>query len=711
MNNKSSIPTCPVEVRSLSAHVRPADNPAWSGDRLSAIQERPLTVESLQVIASDEHADSHGVWSFGIDAALAGYDGERFQQEASFDADCGLTIELGAVRAPQGSMLCLYQHKEWWMRPCWAESYRQIPQRTQLLLWRSSGRYPDGCGEGYMWNAALAVCGQSLRADISGTENGFRVSVCSNVPGHTAMTDMVLVCASASEPYACIEACVKQGAQMQGIMLRDQRPFPRQCEGLGWCTWDSLGQEVNESDILLKMDEFRRQGIPLSWVLIDDGWSQVDRERKLLQGWHADRERFPEGLGHTVRILKQRYGVKYVGVWQAYQGYWNGVDPASGIAMEAKGFLQRMPNGCMVPGGEPQQSFGWWHAWDGYLRGAGVDFVKVDSQSSMSVMSRSLESYGATATGRHTGLDAAVAMHFHGALINCMGMAPEDYWHRPSSPIVRTSDDFLPREVSSLTEHVMQNVYVSAVMRELYHCDWDMFWTEHPHARTHALLRMMSAGPLYCSDALGHTCPDELRPLLAQDGFLPRCDAAGVPDVSDLIDDPRRHQGALIINSSVASVGVHAVIGLADGSQEHGHGSEPCLAAIRAQDEALWLYSWDSRAAVRLGPGEQMPVAVDYGEASLYLSVAQKDASRYGGIIPIGLVEKYLSPAFVTHVVRTEQGVCVELREPGTFAYLDPSQLTSRVTQGNTDRTFECNDVVVTVESDGSPLFIDFNRQ
>jgi hypothetical protein len=106
-----------------------------------------------------------------------------------------------------------------------------------------------------------------------------------------------------------------------------------------------------------------------------------------------------------------------------------------------------------------------------------------------------------------------------------------------------------------------------------------------------------------------------------------------------------------------------------------------------------------------------MPVAVDYGEASLYLSVAQKDASRYGGIIPIGLVEKYLSPAFVTHVVRTEQGVCVELREPGTFAYLDPSQLTSRVTQGNTDRTFERNDVVVTVESDGSPLFIDFNRQ
>ncbi len=81
---------------------------------------------------------------------------------------------------------------------------------------------------------------------------------------------------------------------------------------------------------------------------------------------------------------------------------------------------------------------------------------------------------------RHRAVDLAASAFFNNALINCMGMAPEDYWRRPYSPITRTSDDFFPRIPESLPEHAIENAYCSLLMGCLYHCDWDMFWTKHP---------------------------------------------------------------------------------------------------------------------------------------------------------------------------------------------------------------------------------------
>ena len=90
------------------------------------------------------------------------------------------------------------------------------------------------------------------------------------------------------------------------------------------------------------MEEFRRKNIPVSWVLLDDGWSDVDRKNGTLRSFGADPSRFPKGLSHTVRLLKDEFGVKYVGVWQAFQSYWNGVDPNGEVARRMKESLTRI---------------------------------------------------------------------------------------------------------------------------------------------------------------------------------------------------------------------------------------------------------------------------------------------------------------------------------------------------------------------------------
>lgn len=52
-----------------------------------------------------------------------------------------------------------------------------------------------------------------------------------------------------------------------------------------------------------------------------------------------------------MRLLKDEFGVKYVGVWQAFQSYWNGVDPNGEVARRMKESLTRITArrpGCVI---------------------------------------------------------------------------------------------------------------------------------------------------------------------------------------------------------------------------------------------------------------------------------------------------------------------------------------------------------------------------
>lgn len=397
-------------------------------------------------------------------------------------------------------MLCLYQHKEWWMRPAWCTNPADIPSRTQLVLWRGDERgdlpaaakadAPTGVvlaggkprqdtdepAPVATWTAVMAFSGDDTRADLhgdigpesdgqksvdGGTSGGnlpsggnvvgssvagiidpstisgrFRLNVASNRAGRTALADTVAYVAQGADPYAVIRACVAAGARRSGIATVDRRPLPEALSGFGWCTWDSLGRDVSEAAIIEKMEEFRAKGVPVSWVMIDDGWSRTDREAETLIGLDADPERFPHGLAHTVDLLRERYGVRHVGVWAAFQGYWSGLEPnGQAVARIGAEHLAVTSNGCLIPGPGRRQASMFWATWLSLLRDMGIDCVKIDSQSSMSTMTRGVESYGEATIERHAALDRLVETEMGGAMINRMGMAPESYWHRPVSAV------------------------------------------------------------------------------------------------------------------------------------------------------------------------------------------------------------------------------------------------------------------------------------
>ena len=675
---------CPVAVRQVVAQI-------ISGTRCyggAVGQTMPLPSSVVRISADSGTSPGSGTecptWRIDVNATVPqpdGYD-KRFQEQDAFDPDCALEVVLDVQPVPHGPMLCLYQHKEWWMRPVWCDSLADVPERTQMILWRG----------GDVWTALVAVCGDDARADLHGTtraadadavdaspSSGLRAAMSFNRVGRTALADTVAYVAQGADPYAVIRACVAAGARRNGIATVDRRPLPEALSGFGWCTWDSLGRDVSEAAIIEKMEEFRAKGVPVSWVMIDDGWSRTDREAETLIGLDADPERFPHGLAYTVDLLRERYGVRHVGVWAAFQGYWSGLEPnGQAAARIGAEHLTVTSNGCLIPGLGRRQASMFWATWLSLLRDMGIDCVKIDSQSSMSTMTRGVESYGEATIERHAALDRLIETEMGGAMINCMGMAPESYWHRPVSAVTRTSDDFLPHDPASLAEHLLQNAYCSLLMRELYRCDWDMFWSSHPHARTHALMRALSAGPVYCSDAAGRTDSAVLGPLLLSDGRVPRPDTAAVPVPSALLADPTRAESAWCVTATCGDWRLLAFVGMnPDRSQrvrlrEALRGLSTC-----AGGGERWVVDREAMTAERLHPGDGEGSAeplLAYGESRLYYVW---NGPRDAAVMPLGLIDKIVAPATVGGDAADDQTsgsaeTTVTLAEPGRFAFLDP---------------------------------------
>lgn len=424
-----------------------------------------------------------------------------------------------------------------------------------------------------------------------------------------------------------------------------KQTLPESLRGFGWCTWDSLGTNVSEQAIIAKMEEFAAKHVPVSWVLIDDGWSQVENGK--LTGFDADTTRFPQGLSHTIDVLKHDFGVRYVGVWQAFQGYWCGVDvdalagkPESdddwreyykqgysdGDArvedpklLVSRSAFETLPNGMAIPTANPECAALFWRTWNTHLDAAGIDFVKVDSQGTLPVLTRGLESYASLGV-RHDAVEYATNWirheddngdweYAHLAVIHCMGMTPENYWQRCAEGVARTSDDFFPNIPESLAEHAIENAYCSLLIGCLCYCDWDMFWTRHPHARTHMLLRWISGGPIYCSDKLGETDSAPLAPLFDADGNLTHPDGVGVPVLDSLLADPVHGDVPLGIRNTFRGDEVLLFVGL--------NADAPQTAHIRATESPLTVFDPQTGERVHLSVGEDLALTLHYGECEL----------------------------------------------------------------------------------------------
>lgn len=564
---------------------------------------------------------------------------------ATLEAREHFRVEFGETPGLQKA-LALYLYSDWWSRPHFANDLNGLPRRTQMVLWeREEGGY-----------VCLVPLPGSARTEFSSRTGTAGCDVSLVDPGHAEWSGPCFVAACGEDPYELVRRCVVRGMQVCGHpgKPRWEKPLPEAFQGLGWCTWNALYHNVNEKAVLEKAAEFRNEGLPIRYLLIDDGWSET-RDYRLIS-FDTNPESFPRGLRPLVQDLKGEFGIPYVGVWHTFTGYWQGMTGDSTLLDGLREHILKTKRSTWIPYPEPQRSFGFWNAWHSRLRSEGVDFVKVDNQGATSHHTYGTMPAGTASGGQQRGLQASGGANLSQGILNCMCMALESGWHWTSSNVARNSEDYFPDRPETAPEHARQNVYNNLLHSNFAWPDWDMWWSYGPVAKYHAALRAISGGPVYFTDQVGKGDAAVLWPFVTPAGELLRCDEPAMPCRDVLLEDPSQGGVALKAYNRCGEAGMLLAANAAEGDVAVQTVLSPADVPGLAGDQ--WAvyehFTGESRLVSR---GERWQVELAAGEARLYVLAPVKD-----GAAIVGLADKYVSPAAVIAGSVASGGIMVTLK-------------------------------------------------
>ena len=323
-----------------------------------------------------------------------------------------------------------------------------------------------------------------------------------------------------------VEAEVKASAENEEKALWMENWY----DGLTYCTWNALGQDLTQKKIFDALDILDKNDIKITNLIIDDNWQSLDNsgESQFQRGWtdfEANKEGFPKGLGFAVTTIRDNHpNIQHVAVWHAILGYWGGVSPKGSIARKYKTKQVRKQRGLVdgfmtvVDPDDVQEMYNDFYQ---FLLESRIDSVKTDAQFFLDLLDEA-EDRRRFIKAYQDAWTISSLRFFSIKAISCMSQTPQILFHsqlptnRPQL-MVRNSDDFFPEIPTSHPWHVFTNAHNSLLTCHLNVLpDWDMFQTSHPYSSFHAAARCVSGGPIYFTDEPGKHDVELIRAMTAQ---------------------------------------------------------------------------------------------------------------------------------------------------------------------------------------------------
>ncbi|XP_068472711.1 probable galactinol--sucrose galactosyltransferase 2 isoform X1 [Phaseolus vulgaris] len=602
--------------------------------------------------------------------------------------------------------LCCFRFKLWWMTQRMGTCGRDVPLETQFMLIESKESEVDGENSPTIYTVFLPLLEGPFRAVLQGNEKN-EIEICLESGDNAVETDQglhLVYMHAGTNPFEVINQAVKAVEKhMQTFLHREKKKLPSFLDWFGWCTWDAFYTDVTAEGVEDGLKSLSEGATPPRFLIIDDGWQQIESKQKDLDCVVQEGAQFAtrltgikentkfqkktpsneqtSGLKHLVDGVKQHHNVKNVYVWHALAGYWGGVKPAAtgmehydtalAYPVQSPGVLGNQPDIVMdslaVHGlglVHPKKVFNFYNELHAYLASCGVDGVKVDVQNI-------IETLGAGHGGRvsltrsyHHALEASIARNFtDNGCIACMCHNTDGLYSSKQTAVVRASDDFYPRDPASHTIHISSVAYNSLFLGEFMQPDWDMFHSLHPAAEYHAAARAIGGCPIYVSDKPGHHNFDLLKKLILPDGSVLRAQLPGRPTRDSLFVDPARDGTSLLkiwnMNKCSGVVGVFNCQGagwckIEKKTRIHDTSPGTLTGSVCAFDVdpitqvagAEWLgetivYAYRSGGVIRLPKGVSVPVTLKVLEFELFHFCSIHDIAPSISFAAIGLLDMF----------------------------------------------------------------------
>lgn len=613
--------------------------------------------------------------------------------------------------------MCCFRFKLWWMTQRMGTCGKDIPLETQFMLIESKDSEGEGENSPIVYTVLLPLLEGPFRSVLQGNEKS-EIEICFESGDHAVETNQglhMVYMHAGTNPFEVINQAVKAVEKhMQTFHHREKKRLPSFLDMFGWCTWDAFYTDVTAEGVEEGLKSLSEGGTPPRFLIIDDGWQQIETKAKdpdcvvqegaqfatMLTGIkenakfqkskNGEHNEPTSGLKHLVDGVKKHHNVKNVYVWHALAGYWGGVKPAAtgmehydtalAYPVQSPGVLGNQPDIVMdslsVHGlglVHPKKVFNFYDELHAYLASCGVDGVKVDVQNI-------IETLGAGHGGRvsltrsyHHALEASIARNFSdNGCIACMCHNTDGLYSAKQTAVVRASDDFYPRDPASHTIHISSVAYNSLFLGEFMQPDWDMFHSLHPAAEYHAAARAIGGCPIYVSDKPGNHNFDLLRKLVLPDGSVLRAQLPGRPTRDSLFVDPARDRTSLLkiwnMNKCTGVVGVFNCQGagwckVEKKTRIHDTSPGTLTSSVCASDVDLinqvagaeWhgetiVYAYRSGEAIRLPKGASIPVTLKVLEFELFHFCPIQEIAPGISFAAIGLMDMFNTGGAVEEV-------------------------------------------------------------
>lgn len=566
--------------------------------------------------------------------------------------------------------LAFYRYGPWkaWTKPVRIENLKDFPSNNvQCFLYK---RADD------VYVVMIPLSGYGFRSTLGAGEGLGAISL-AFVDQYSSSEIPLFAIGYGYDPYSVIADTYAQGMKLMGLEqnLRTQKSYPEIFEYIGWCTWNGLGNNLSKKRISDALQSFKNGVVMIPNLIIDDGWHSINSKRQLTS-FEPDVRKFPGGFQPLIDHLKKKYNVRNVGAWLTLNGYWNGVDPGSDLGKAYNNELFRFVETdtlwinsekeiYYVPTPVSTNATIFFDQWFNLLEKQGVSFLKVDNQLVVERIARNQLPIWEAAKNMHYNLRQPAEKYFNSAIINCMDMTNDAFYHFGNSAVARAVEDYFPYEEGetynlqkgNAAAHVLSAIYNSLYFSQMVWPDFDMFQTHNPNGEYHAVVRAISGGPVYLTDTPGEQNFEIIKKLTYSDGRIVRSDQPLLPTEDCLfqVQKPK----PLKAFTFAGKTGILGIWNAADSDQVIGTFKVEDIHGIEGKSFVLYNFFNDDFKVV--SKSDEIEINLSRMDYELFFAIPE------GIISPIGLTNKYNAPSTITTGKLKGNMYEVELYEGGTF--------------------------------------------
>lgn len=454
---------------------------------------------------------------------------------------------------------------------------------------------------------------------------------------------------------------------VSSLQKRENKKYFEGFDYLGWCTWEHYHFNIDETKILNDIDAIEASGIPVRYILIDDG--HIANEKRRLTSLTPDKQRFPNGW---TRIMnrKQDDKIKWMGLWYSLSGYWMGISADNDFPKEIQQTLYPC-NDCLLPGISTDNIETFYEYYIHTMKKNGFDFLKIDNQS----FTLPLYMGNSQAVRQAKDCNLALEHQIHNAqmgLMNCMAQNVINTDHTLHSAVTRVSIDYKKYDENMAKSHLFQSYTNTLLLGQTVWPDHDMFHSSDTICGSlMARSKAISGGPVYLSDSPDEFISENILPLVDEHGKIFRPSAPAIPTPESILTNPLQSGESYRVFAPTGDEAVSIICYNLNTSPAY----QEIKTYLKPDDYSLRENTTNSSTSI---PGRIL--AFNWKEQTAGILTASKEMKLKGfndclfhlcpirqGWAVIGIQEKYLSPATVQILARTNDTLTLDVLCTGTL--------------------------------------------